>query len=453
MKRVVVVDDEDVHAQSGWSQASRIASITAPAFASDSRRLGGRVGVGHDPAARLEVGLAVAHERRADVDAGVEVAGVGQVADRAAVGAALDRLQLVDDLHGADLGRARQRAGGQRGAQRVHRRHLLAQPPGHRRDDVDHVRVGLHGHQLVDADAAVLADAAEVVAPQVHQHHVLGALLGVGQQLVGQLAVGAAARAGAGDRAQLHAPAAHLHERLRRGAGDLEVPEVEEVHVGAGVDRAQAAVDRERLDRAVRGPALRGDHLVGVAGVDVLDRPPHGGGVAVRAEVGEELGRLLAAAPDPRDRAGELLAHVGDRVRRGLVGELEVVLGEHVGEDRDLVAQVVEGHQQVGDHQREVWDSGLVRVRRPPRSARRCERGRSRTGPRRRPRRAAAPRAGRSGSGPAPRPRARRGRGARRAASARWRAGESPRNDQRPTRWPCSADSSRNDGPLPRSLR
>src|SRR5437764_6090480 len=28
-----------------------------------------------------------------------------------------------------------------------------------------------------------------------------------------------------------------------------------------------------------------------------------------------------------------------------------------------------------------------------------------------------------------------------------------PRNDQRPTRWPPSADSSRNDGPPPRSLR
>src|SRR5215217_3805571 len=26
-------------------------------------------------------------------------------------------------------------------------------------------------------------------------------------------------------------------------------------------------------------------------------------------------------------------------------------------------------------------------------------------------------------------------------------------NDQRPTRWPCSADSSRNAGPSPRSLR
>src|SRR5919107_165390 len=31
--------------------------------------------------------------------------------------------------------------------------------------------------------------------------------------------------------------------------------------------------------------------------------------------------------------------------------------------------------------------------------------------------------------------------------------GRKPRNDQRPTCWPCSADSSRNDGPSPRSFR
>src|SRR3954468_15308902 len=31
--------------------------------------------------------------------------------------------------------------------------------------------------------------------------------------------------------------------------------------------------------------------------------------------------------------------------------------------------------------------------------------------------------------------------------------GATPRNDQRPTRCPCSADSSRNDGPSPRSFR
>ena len=65
------------------------------------------------------------------------------------------------------------------------------------------VAVGLDLHQLVDRDGAVLADAAEVVAAEVDEHHVLGALLLVGEQLGGDAAVllGArAARARAGDR-------------------------------------------------------------------------------------------------------------------------------------------------------------------------------------------------------------------------------------------------------------
>ena len=55
----------------------------------------------------------------------------------------------------------------------------------------------------VDGDRAVLADPAEVVAPEVDEHHVLGALLGVGEELVGDpevLGGRGAARARAGDR-------------------------------------------------------------------------------------------------------------------------------------------------------------------------------------------------------------------------------------------------------------
>src|ERR671938_264604 len=46
---------------------------------------------------------------------------------------------------------------------------------------------------------------------------------------------------------------------------DLEVLEVEEVHVRARVDRAQPAVERERLARQLRGPALARDDLVRIA--------------------------------------------------------------------------------------------------------------------------------------------------------------------------------------------
>ena len=102
---------------------------------------------------------------------------------------------------------------------------------------------------------AVLADPAEVVAAEVDQHHVLGALLRVGEQRLGLAAVlllVGAARIGAGDRPRLGPAPGHLDQRLGRGAGDLEVAELEEVHVRRRVDGAQAAVDRERLDRRRR---------------------------------------------------------------------------------------------------------------------------------------------------------------------------------------------------------
>ena len=98
-------------------------------------------------------------------------------------------LELVDDLHRADLRRPGERPGGQRRAQHVHRADPVAQRARDLADDVEDVRVGLDDHVLVDRHGAVLADAAEVVAPEVDQHHVLGALLRVGEQRLGLAAV------------------------------------------------------------------------------------------------------------------------------------------------------------------------------------------------------------------------------------------------------------------------
>ena len=115
-----------------------------------------------------------------------------------------------------------------------------------------HVAVVLDRHEALDVDRPVLAHPAEVIAPEVDEHHVLGPLLGIGQQLLGDPAVllgVLAARPGAGDRAGGDPPAGDRDQRLGARAGDLEVAEVQEVHVRARVDRAQPAVDRERLDR------------------------------------------------------------------------------------------------------------------------------------------------------------------------------------------------------------
>src|SRR3990167_5452336 len=64
----------------------------------------------HDPGTGLDVHPAVLDDRSAEHDAGVHRPIGREIADAAGVDAALLDLQLVDDLHRADLWRARHRA-------------------------------------------------------------------------------------------------------------------------------------------------------------------------------------------------------------------------------------------------------------------------------------------------------------------------------------------------------
>ena len=70
------------------------------------------IGVGDDAGAGVDENFFAFHDDGANDDAGVEVAVVAEVADGAGVKPALLRLQLADDLHGADFRRAGYRAGG-----------------------------------------------------------------------------------------------------------------------------------------------------------------------------------------------------------------------------------------------------------------------------------------------------------------------------------------------------
>ena len=89
----------------------------------------------------------------------------------------------MDQLHSPNLGSATDRTGGEGGHQQVPHRFALGQQTLHLAHDVHHVGVALDHHQLAHLDGARLADAAQVVAAQIHQHHVLGPLLGISQQL------------------------------------------------------------------------------------------------------------------------------------------------------------------------------------------------------------------------------------------------------------------------------
>ena len=154
--------------------------------------LAGGIGVGHDARAGLQQGHAVAHDDRAQRDAGVERAVEADVAERAGIDPAAGALDGGDQLHGAHLGRAADRARGERRLQQRERVLALAQVAVDLRDEVHDVRVALDLEQLGDAHAAGLADAAEVVARQVDEHQMLGALLLVGLELVRERVVGGA---------------------------------------------------------------------------------------------------------------------------------------------------------------------------------------------------------------------------------------------------------------------
>jgi hypothetical protein len=116
---------------------------------------------------------------------------------------------------------------------------------------VHDVGVALDLHETGELDGTHLAHAPEVVAPEVDEHHVLGPLLLVREQLLRQRRVllrRPAPPPGARDRAG-HDPAAlDAHQRLRRRPDERQVPHLQVRHVGRGVDGAQAPVEQERVE-------------------------------------------------------------------------------------------------------------------------------------------------------------------------------------------------------------
>ena len=128
----------------------------------------------------------------------------------------------------------------------------VAQPPVDVADDVHHVAVALDAIRSSTRTVPDSRDAADVVAAQVHQHDVLGALLGVGEQF---RAPGAdpprgSRRAGGCRRWAAPSPAVLTLDQI---SGDwsrrVEIAHLEVKHVRRGVDGAQGAVDVERVGR------------------------------------------------------------------------------------------------------------------------------------------------------------------------------------------------------------
>ena len=63
-------------------------------------------------------------------------------------------------------------------------RNVVAQLSAHGRNQVMQPRVGFDGAQRRDVDASVRTHSSEIVAPQINQHDVFGALFRIGQQFL-----------------------------------------------------------------------------------------------------------------------------------------------------------------------------------------------------------------------------------------------------------------------------
>ena len=219
---------------------------------------------------------AVLDDGRADRDRDVAVAGGVEVPDGAAVDPAAARLERRRSApwrgsSGAPVSVPAGKAGGERVGRASAR---AASAPAHLRHEVLHVRELLDRGVPRHLDAADLADTPEVVAREVDEHHVLGALLRIGEERLRQprVLLGRRRRAAtvpAIGRVSTSPPRQRTsisgEEPSTRRLARLQV-----VEIRRGIERAQGAVHVEGIDAEARRPALREDALVDLAGRDGL---------------------------------------------------------------------------------------------------------------------------------------------------------------------------------------
>ena len=241
-----------------------------------------------DPAADMQrQPLAVGHERP-DQDARAHPPVRPEPQHRPAIRAAPDRLQPLDQLHRPQLGGTGDAAAGERGREDVEGVEAGPKPARDRRHEMLHRGRSLEAEQPGNPDRSGLADPPEVVAQDVDDHHVLGLVLGAGQQLARQrpvLLTRPASRPGALDRVgRDHALRIDREERLRRGGQQGARPargragaDVEEAGEQGGIARAQAAEDGPWIAVERGLEAAREVGLVDLAptdrGADGLDVP------------------------------------------------------------------------------------------------------------------------------------------------------------------------------------
>ena len=329
-----------------------------------------RHAVGHHACGGLHIQHLVFDDAGANGNGQIHIPRKAQVTTRAAIQAALGGLELVDQLHGVHLGRARERARRECGFEHIHAGALvtlcvIGQNAFHIAHDVHDVAVALDHKCLGHFHTANLGDAANVVARQVDQHHMLGTLFGVVDQLHFSRLVGFR-RGAAWPRARQRADGDFLslgrgllpHQNFGRGPHHMRIAQVVVIHIRAGVQRTQGAIQRQRAGREFFVNALPHLHLHEVARSDQLFGTHHRGQVVVFGKAA--LGGVAHALGNRGSLCGcfqALFQFTQTRLRFGIrIGLCRV--GVH--HERELAREVVDHRQLFGLQQQDVGHAQVV---------------------------------------------------------------------------------------------
>src|SRR5680860_1817153 len=316
-----------------------------------------RNGIGDDAGTGLHIHDTILHHRSPEHDAAVHLAVRGEVPDAAGIDAARLFLKLVDDLHGAHLRGARNSARRKARHQRIDRVEFRIEFPFDIGNDVHHLTVIFQEEAVGDAHAADLRHAPDIVAAEIEQHQMLGALLGVGEQLLGERFVfvrRGTARPRAGDGPDGDLALAYAHQNLGARTHHGEVTEVQEIQKRRGVHPPQRAVERERGELERRLEALAEHHLKDIACRDVLLGARHFRHIGIWRGRGFRRGMrgIGAELAGMRQRLVQPLHDDVEPLRGARIGRLgaHAWCGPHRRHHGHLVFDGIEDHDQRRPH-------------------------------------------------------------------------------------------------------
>ena len=226
------------------------------------------------------------------------------------------------------------------------------------------MRIALNHHLVGQAHAAGLADAANVVAPQVDQHQMLGALFRIGQQFglkrgIFGCVVTTATRAG--NRAHGDFFIFQTHQNFRRRADHLHLAQIKEEHVRRGIQPTQGAVQIQRRRGKGNAHALRKHHLHYITGGDVFLGLVHRVLKAVLGKAGDEIAFMHLRRTMLGLRRSQGQAQLRFNGIQALLRGLQPA-GLRMHDDLQTPAQVVEHYHLVGEHEQDVRRTDGVRL-------------------------------------------------------------------------------------------